>query len=1350
MMTTIKKLLIGIGALWISSTYGAITTVTVSNTGSTSTPAAAPITFAHVFAPGDIPAGSSVTLLAAGATLPIQVDAKAFHPDGSLRHAIITTQAPAMSAGAALTVNLDKTSTPAATTAVSLPALLASNFDSKIDVTLAGVHYSASAKTQLTKAVDRTWLQGPLVSEWHTSGPLLDSLGNAHPHLTALFYVRAYSGLNPVRVDVVLENNWAYQSNPSNLTYDVNVSLNGTSVYSKTALTHYHHARWHQVFWTSPQPALAVKYNVAYWLDTKALPNYDRTLVVPETALTKWDGLWKTAAAKGLMQEGLLQAYMPTTGARSDIGPLPEWMASYWLSQDPRLKAGTLGTGDLAGSWSVHYRDQTTKLPVSIDTYPYATLQISNSDAFNPKTGKSEEFARCLSNCTTPLSVDSAHQPSLAYLPYLVSGDYFYLEELWFWANFNLVQATPAYRNFADGLVKWDQLRGAAWSLRTLGHAAYISPDNSSMKAYFTSKLKSNLDWYNATYANNPSANTLGWVGNLIGDTPVQFRTSPWMDDFFTWSVGYVAGLGFSEAAPITRFKTKYPVGRMTNAGWCSTLGAAYHMVVNAPTTGNLLPDFASAWPLTLQENYPSNYNAILNTTCNSAAMATAIGTGLKTGEMVGYSSDPNGFVSQMGPALATAVDVQTPLATEAWQKYVSRPMAVSRADYAANPIWAIVPQGMAIPYSNNGSGGTAAGPDLAISSFTGPATANVGSSLSYALTVKNLGAQTASNAKLSFTLPSNTSFVSSSCAQVLVSGSTVSCTLGNMAAGASTTLQLVLQASTSGTATLTAVVSADVDALSSNNQGSVSTIISTSNTGDPLVSLTAGHWIEIPNSKLQSVFPNPAPPGNTGPRSVMDAWSGGAYDSKRNRLIAWGGGHQDYSGNEIYVFDMQSYQWQRLTEPSLVVCVAPLPSDTSGLPCTEEPTGYYTDGTPRSRHTYTAAQYVPAIDRFCLFGAFGMYPNGQIGTKNVDCFNFDTLKWSRMADGYGAGMSAVDSSDGTVYSHTNNGGQFLTQFQPLSNSWKPLGNMWNGPAFFNGTRFTAVIDPIHHKLVAIGGNEMWAWDLDKPDANGFIPFHSITSTGAKDMVSVIGPGLEWDPITQKIIAWHGGSDVYSLDTTTWIWTKISAASNNTVTPPPGNSNGTWGRFRYMPAYNAFIAVNQTSENVFIYKLTNADGTGTTPNPTPSADVKTLAITGTKATTNIATVMKVEFANAGPNVATQAQLSINLPTGVGNVSASSNAANCVVQTATVSCTMASLSSGKTASVTLVFKATQVGSFSVPITFTAHEIDPNPSNNSLNWPLIVAAPVTATPGLHCSRIGQRRICIRTLHNRRWGI
>ena len=63
------------------------------------------------------------------------------------------------------------------------------------------------------------------------------------------------------------------------------------------------------------------------------------------------------------MGVGLANAYMPSTGGREDIGLLPGWAATYLLSMDKRAAEVTLGTGDLAGSWSIHYRDRQTDRP---------------------------------------------------------------------------------------------------------------------------------------------------------------------------------------------------------------------------------------------------------------------------------------------------------------------------------------------------------------------------------------------------------------------------------------------------------------------------------------------------------------------------------------------------------------------------------------------------------------------------------------------------------------------------------------------------------------------------------------------------------------------------------------------------------------------------------------------------------------------------------------------------------------------------------------------------------------------------------------------------------------------------
>ena len=88
-----------------------------------------------------------------------------------------------------------------------------------------------------------------------------------------------------------------------------------------------------------------------------------------------------------------------------------------------------------------------------------------------------------------------------------------------------------------------------------------------------------------------------------------------------------------------------------------------------------------------------------------------------------------------------------------------------------------------------------------------------------------------------------------------------------------------------------------------------------------PIEDLKPGEWYEVPSSHMKDV--DPCPMRNCsysaveGQGAVMDDWSGGAYDTVRDRLIVWGGGHGGYAGNEIYVFDLNQLKWSRITEPS-------------------------------------------------------------------------------------------------------------------------------------------------------------------------------------------------------------------------------------------------------------------------------------------------------------------------------------------------------------------------------------------------------------------------------------------------
>lgn len=668
---------------------GALATLWLERTDSASGDGPVPVTFGQVFAPGALARNAALALrLADGSTAPLQMDVKALHADGSIRHAILSAIVP-MPGARPLALGIvereARRGAGDAGAAGATPAmLLKAGLSASVRLTLDGAVYGAALERLLAASKPMTWLAGPVAHEWHASAPLSTADGRAHPHLAARFAVRWYPQAKRARVDVTIENNWAYEAAPQNFTYDAEIMVGKATVYRKSALTHYHHARWRTLAWWGGEPGVYLRHDSRQLIATRALPNYDPALQISDSALATQFAGWNGPRTEP-MGVGMALPGMPTTGGRPDIGLLPGWAATYLIGMDPRAATMTMRTADLAGSWSIHYRDRGTGRPISIMDYPYMTLVGRPSDTHNPATRKSEAFPACAGPdaCRTPNNHDSAHQPNFSYLPYLLSGDYYHLEELQFWAMLGAFASNPGYRQHKKGLVQSDQVRGQAWVLRTLAQTAYITPDNDPLKSHFLRILDSNLDWYIAEYPANPKANRLGIIahGGAIAYNKGT-GIAPWQDDFFTAAIGHAAELGFPKAARLLTWKAAFPVARMIGPGSCWIDAAMYAMKVrdnpNAPVYATIGEAFRASTP-----------PAVAGLDCGSAAMASALK--LRPGEMTGYATSTAGYPSNLQPALAYAADALGKPGRQAWERFINRSV---KPNYGAAPQFAIVPRG--------------------------------------------------------------------------------------------------------------------------------------------------------------------------------------------------------------------------------------------------------------------------------------------------------------------------------------------------------------------------------------------------------------------------------------------------------------------------------------------------------------------------------------------------------------------------------------------------------------------------------------------------------------------------------
>lgn len=659
-----------------------------------------PMTFGEPFRRGDIPQGNDIVAFLNGKPLLTQANIKARNPDGSVRHAVLTVLLPELKPGTSETLDLK----PVAAVnhgrlpPIKLSDLLQSKFDASINIDIAGVPWHLDARSLLRQAVQagictpygrecNQWLSGPLVSEWVVGGPLLNAQGKPHPRLAVYFAVRAYgpTPVKRVRVDVIVENDWAYAPNPQNAVYTAQILIGGQTVFHIRNLEHYHQARWHKNFWWgSPAPVYA-QLSSSYLQASLAVPKYEDIQLSPRV-------LRSAIQSCEPMQHCDQSKDMSTVGAQPAIGPLTRWSSFYVIDPVYRAYRWMLANDDALGSYDVHYRDQLTGEPLSVIAHPCATLVRPAEVSRCPAPPHADDrFPHCQPACPSPLVSNEPHHPEPAYVAYLVTGDWYYLDELTFWADWIIYQQNPAYRDYSRGLIVHNALRGQAWALRTLGYAAYILPDQDPFKKYFNQVVENNIAWYNAHYTDNPHANALhvitnGYALNYPNHGYPETGIATWQASFFTWSIGNLKDLGFEGAAKLLSWVAKFQINLMTSPDFCWVVASAYELQVKGMTTGPIYPS--------LKNVYDSTFPKLRGVRCNSAAMARLLseprGYHYSTSVMIGYPQSPTGFPANFQIGLAAAADSGVPGARTAWARFESSRI---KPNYAESPQFAVVPR---------------------------------------------------------------------------------------------------------------------------------------------------------------------------------------------------------------------------------------------------------------------------------------------------------------------------------------------------------------------------------------------------------------------------------------------------------------------------------------------------------------------------------------------------------------------------------------------------------------------------------------------------------------------------------
>lgn len=557
---------------------------------STRTQARAPFCLGFAFRKGDIPAGSSV-----GSSLgDLQVISRTTWPDGSLKFAQLAGAAD-VAANTLLTVRLRRVDGAAGAGApLTVADLKKTAVTAAFDAGTLGAASFAAADWDAPFA---TWASGPQMSSWIYRKPF-----GSDAHLVAWMEVRLFAS-GAVEVLPWVENGYLMVAGPTNKAATYTFKLGSTERFS-AAIDLPHHCRTPLIngtalsYWLGTDPGVTTHHDVAYLQATELVPTYSARVDPAGTVAKK---LVETFSPLDKANFSYSNDSMPSSGYQEPIGLLPEHDALYLTCDSPGTYGAVVRNGFAAGRYGIHYRDEKTQRPLRFSQYPNLCLNPDSPVRDIGGSTKSQYTPKPAGKASP--TWDAAHAPSVGYLAYLLTGRWYFMEQVQFAATLDYLGKgdNNVLRVGSLGLVKpcfgaW-QTRACAWQWRTLAQALAVTPDtDTALRTELIECVQHNINDLHSTYVAQPN-NPFGWIQPGEGYTNNMQFGAPWQQDFVTAAFGYSLSMGLPvSAAAATKldaffqWKARSAVMRLGTAdGFWYVNGAPYTMSI----TNAGVPDFA-------------------------------------------------------------------------------------------------------------------------------------------------------------------------------------------------------------------------------------------------------------------------------------------------------------------------------------------------------------------------------------------------------------------------------------------------------------------------------------------------------------------------------------------------------------------------------------------------------------------------------------------------------------------------------------------------------------------------------------------------------------------------------------
>lgn len=456
-----------------------------------------------------LPQGAAFDALQVG-DLVTQTDVKNTWPDGSIKFAIVSANVPA-----AGNYVITDGSPPSGSFTPHTP-------EAEVRLNIGGILYTASLPA--TPSAE-TWLDGPLVQEWRQTITPLDPNGQPHDLLRVIIDARTYAN-GASRLDITLDNTLNL-ADATKVLYDVSIVADGQTVFERQSLEHWYMTRWRKTFNVGLTESEVVT-DFEPFHEAGAIPRYRNDV---DNIVTS-----PTGPSYDILGNGGISTNMNMGGEYERDGVLPWWVPRYITHRNTDVLDTIIAHGDLSGSWPIHLTMDNGS-PPNVDELPKFWF-----DGRGGLWGTSGPAAGMSSENRGPLQPDAAHTPSLAYVPYVLTGDRYYADEMRSWGAFHASVNNPGYRGESDALLNEVQIRGMAWGLRNMAHAAAYLPDNDPFRDYFAEKVQNNLNWLDQESRTNTGP--LGSIMHGKGSLTIGYNVSVWQYGYLNWSIENTNALG--------------------------------------------------------------------------------------------------------------------------------------------------------------------------------------------------------------------------------------------------------------------------------------------------------------------------------------------------------------------------------------------------------------------------------------------------------------------------------------------------------------------------------------------------------------------------------------------------------------------------------------------------------------------------------------------------------------------------------------------------------------------------------------------------------------------------------------